>query len=241
MEDTESVIDDLPELRRQIMLKILEIVPFEGWRKSSLDLACREMGIQPADAALACPGGVRDLAVEFQGWGDELMIARLEEMDLASMRMRDRIALAVRTRLEVVSGHREAVRQMLVLFAIPINGQAGASALWHSSDRIWVFLGDRSDDINWYSKRATLSAVLGSSVLYWLGDTGGGTATAEFVDRRIDNVMQLEILKSGIRRVPGGSLLLNSIDNCLRFVRPPAHRPDRYPGWLRPTSRNWPS
>ena len=238
MEDPASAIDDLPGLRRQLMLKALEIVPFEGWHKSTLEMACRALDIEATDAMHACPGGVRDLVVEFQEWGDELMVGRLEELDLASMRMRDRIALAVKTRLEMATGYREVVRQMLAFFALPVNGQAGARALWHTSDRIWVFLGDQSDDINWYSKRATLSAVLASSVLYWLGDSGDGTATGEFVDRRIDNVMQLEKLKSGLRRAPGGTELMIRIDNCLRFVRPPAHRPERYPGWLRPVSRD---
>jgi ubiquinone biosynthesis protein COQ9 len=50
----------------------------------------------------------------------------------------------------------------------------GAKAIWGTADRIWTALGDTSDDLNWYTKRATLSAVYGSTVLYWLGDDSPG-------------------------------------------------------------------
>jgi ubiquinone biosynthesis protein COQ9 len=48
-----------------------------------------------------------------------------------------------------------------------------------------------------------LSAVYGATVLYWLGDTSDRPqATWDFLDRRIEKVMQFEKLKAG---VPGKS------------------------------------
>jgi hypothetical protein len=53
-----------------------------------------------------------------------------------------------------------------------------------------------SDDLNWYSKRAILSGVYSSTVLYWLGDQSAGhAATWAFLDRRIEDVMRFETLK----------------------------------------------
>jgi ubiquinone biosynthesis protein COQ9 len=58
-------------------------------------------------------------------------------------------------------------------------------------------LGDTSDDVNWYSKRAILSGVYGATLLFWLGDDSPDqSATWAFLDRRIDNVMQFEKFKS---------------------------------------------
>ena len=91
-------------------------------------------------------------------------------------------------RLEIAD--REAVRRAAALFALPLYAADGARAVWHTADTIWTALGDTSDDINWYSKRATLSAVYGAVVLYWLGDDSQDhQASWEFLDRRIDDVM----------------------------------------------------
>jgi hypothetical protein len=76
----------------------------------------------------------------------------------------------VKLRLDLVEPHKEAVRRGATLFALPIHAADGARALWETADAIWTALGDTSDDLNWYSKRAILSGVYSSTVLYWLGD-----------------------------------------------------------------------
>lgn len=84
---------------------------------------------------------------------------------------------------------------------------------------IWSGLGDSSRDVNWYSKRATLSAVYAASVLYWLGDHSEGRRdTRDFIDRRIDGVMQFEKFKASARKVPGVSMLT---DLALGWIHAP--------------------
>jgi ubiquinone biosynthesis protein COQ9 len=115
------------------------------------------------------------------------------------MRYRDRIAHAIRLRLELAD--KDAVRKGSALFALPRHAPEGAGLIWGTADTIWNALGDTTRDVNWYSKRATLSAVYGSAVLYWLGDTSAGDVdTAEFIDRRIENVMEIEKFKAGLRQ-----------------------------------------
>ena len=102
-------------------------------------------------------------------------------------------------RLELIAGRpRGGAARRRRSFALPHHAADGARAIWHTADTIWTALGDASRDFNWYSKRATLSAVYSSALLYWLGDaTPAHTATREFVQRRIDNVMQV---RGGSRR-----------------------------------------
>ena len=112
-------------------------------------------------------------------------------------------------RLELVAADREAVRRGAALFALPHHAPDGARAIWHTADTIWTALGDESRDFNWYSKRATLSAVYSSALLYWLGDDSpGASATREFVARRIDNVMQIEGFKARLRENPIAAAML---------------------------------
>ncbi|SLN29819.1 hypothetical protein PEL8287_01373 [Roseovarius litorisediminis] len=174
-------------------------VPFDGWSETTFRAAQEDAGIEPGVAKAVCPRGAVDLALAFHEAGDAAMLERLEATDLSEMRFRDRVAFAVRARLEAVED-KELVRRGVTLFSLPPYAMDGAQAIWRTCDRIWVALGDSSNDVNWYTKRMTLSGVYSSTVLYWLGDTSPDhERTWEFLDRRIDDVMQIEKFKAQAR------------------------------------------
>ena len=55
-------------------------------------------------------------------------------------------------------------------------------------------------DFNFYTKRALLSGVYSATVLYWLNDNSEDfEKTWQFLDRRIDDVMQIEKFKAQMR------------------------------------------
>ncbi len=196
-------------------------VPFDGWSDETYRAAIQDTGIDPAAAKALFPRGAVDLALAYHQRGDAAMVARLSETDLSDMRFRDRIAFAVRARLEAVED-REAVRRGTTLFSLPQYAADGARAIWGTCDAIWNTLGDTSKDVNWYTKRATLSAVYGSTVLFWLGDDSEGySATWDFLDRRIDNVMQFEKLKANVRDNKALSALLARPLAVLGAIRAP--------------------
>ena len=107
----------------------------------------------------------------------------------------------------------------------------GSKLIWGTSDAIWTALGDTSDDINWYTKRATLSAVYGSVVLYWLGDDSmDGQATTDFIDRRIENVMQFETFKAALIKNPLTKPFAAAIGQLMSRVKAPSEPPSDLPG-----------
>lgn len=169
-------------------------VPFNGWSPMTFSAAVADIDIDPVHAKTLCPRGSVDLAVAYHLWGDAQMTVALAGADLTNMRFRDRVAHAIKVRL--VDTDKEVVRRGSSLFALPHMAPEGAKLIWGTADAIWCALGDTSDDINWYTKRATLSAVYGSVVLFWLGDDG--TGIDDFIDRRIENVMQFEKVKAQI-------------------------------------------
>lgn len=200
MQDADKTI---AETRDRLIDAALPHVPFDGWTKATLDAAIADSGVDGALARSLFPRGAVDLAAAFHRRGDGMMTARLAETDLAALRYSERVALAIRLRLEVVDEHKEAVRRGTVLFALPQNAAQGAQLIWGTADAIWKALGDTSNDLNWYTKRATLSAVYGASALYWLGDTSDGhEATRAFIDRRIADVMRFEKTKADLRKNP---------------------------------------
>src|SRR3546814_6292362 len=65
------------------------------------------------------------------------MAAQLAAADLDAMRIRDRIAFAVRLRLEMAERHKEAVRRALAFLALPGNAGLAVRSLYRTVDAIW--------------------------------------------------------------------------------------------------------
>jgi ubiquinone biosynthesis protein COQ9 len=214
--------------KERILDAALTHVPFDGWSETTFRAAVAGSGVADGLARALFPRGGVDLALAYHARGDAGMVTRLQAMDLGALRYRDRIAMAVRTRLDLAD--KELVRRGTTLFSLPNHAADGARAIWTTADRIWTALGDTSDDFNWYTKRVTLSAVYGSTVLFWLGDDSvGHQATWDFLDRRIDGVMQFEKLKAGLKDNPLGKMLLAGPLKVLERVRAPK-LPDELPG-----------
>ena len=213
------------EMKARVLEAALAHVPFDGWSERTLAAAIADAGVPAALARSLFPRGGVDLALAYHALGDAEMAARLATLDLSAMRFRDRIATAVRTRLELAD--RELVRRGTTLFSLPQHAADGARAIWGTADAIWTALGDTSQDLNWYTKRVTLSAVHGATVLYWLGDESTGRqATWDFLDRRIDQVMQVEKLKAGFRENPLGKAWAAGPGKLFESIRAPRLRDD---------------
>ena len=206
--------------REAILQAALAHVPFDGWSAATLAAAAADSGLDAALARALFPRGGVDLALAYHRAGDRQMVQALAAEDLGALRFRDRIARAIRLRLDTAD--KELVRRGSTLFALPQNAAVGAQAIWGTADAIWTALGDTSDDLNWYSKRASLSAVYGATVLYWLGDDSTGhEATWDFLDRRIENVMQFEKAKAAFAENPLGKALISGPFKVLERIRAP--------------------
>lgn len=217
--------------KRAVLDAALMHVAFDGWTEPTFRAAVADSGVDPVLARALFPRGGLDLAIAYHRQGDADMCAALAATDLAGMRFRDRVALAVKLRLEAVED-REAVRRGTTLFALPQNAGEGAKLIWGTADAIWTALGDSSTDLNWYTKRATLSGVYSAVVLYWLGDDSPGHAeTWDFLDRRIEDVMRIEKVKAGLRENPISKALMAGPLKFMERVRKP-QPPTDLPGHL---------
>jgi ubiquinone biosynthesis protein COQ9 len=224
--------DSLRAATDAVLDAALAHVPFDGWSDTTLRAAIAASGVEPGLAQVLFPRGAVDLALAFHRRGDDAMVAKLKATDLVAMRYRDRVAAAIRFRLEAVTD-KEVVRRGATLFALPTHAADGAKAIWGTADAIWDALGDTSRDVNWYTKRATLSAVYAATVLFWLGDDSiGHQDTWGFLDRRIDDVMRIEKAKTGLRDNPLSKALLAGPLKLMEAVKAPT-MPDDLPGKFR--------
>ena len=194
-------------------------VPFEGMNDRALMAGARDLGMSPDLARVHFPQGGAGLAAAYHRRADAMLRASLSQTPPGG-RFRDRVAEAIWRRLMLVDA--ELVRAGAATLSLPQNAALAARLVWETADVIWTGLGDTSRDVNWYSKRATLAAVISASVLFWLGDESEGRAdTRAFIDRRIDGVMSVETVKARLRSLPGASRLA---DAALGWIRAPRDR-----------------
>lgn len=206
---------DIGRMKAELLEAIKPHVPFDGWSEPAFRQAVSDLAVDPGVARLVCPRGALDLAVEYHRAADRAAAARIAEADWTGLKFSEKVAAAVRLRLELVDP--ELVRRAAALMALPQHAATGAKLVWESADMIWTALGDSSRDYNWYSKRLTLSGVISGTVLYWMGDESEGRAASwEFLDRRIAEVMQIEKIKGRVTGLPG----LKSLLGCLQAPEP---------------------
>ena len=182
--------------RRKILRAMLPIAAFEGWTARSLREAVKAADLPQGAGALYFPEGAKEV-IGF--WAEQMnrqAVNTLGEMDLPSMKIRDKVTAGVLARFEAIGPHQEAARRAAARLALPDCAGQGPAQIWAAADMIWRAIGDTSTDGNYYSKRATLSAVIGSSLAAWLADDSLDKAKGrKFLDARIANVMQFEKAK----------------------------------------------
>ena len=203
----------------QVLDAALPLAGEIGWTWRAVRRAARAAGLSEADAELLLPGGPRDLAALYSRRLDQAALAELSAVDPRSLKIRERIARAVLARLEAAARDEAASRRWAGFMALPGNLTLAARLQWESADALWRWAGDAATDENHYSKRAILSAILGSALMVRL--TAGRPEAEAYVHRRIGNVMTFEKWKAGLPKRD----LASQAATLLGKLRYPAPRP----------------
>ena len=181
--------------REAVLAAALPHAAFDGFTDSVLQKAAMEAGVK--DVARLFENGPISLVEFYSTWADTQMEAKLAATDLKAMKIRARIAAAVKARLSVLAPHKEAARRAAALLSLPMHAALGAKLVYRTVDAMWRASGDTSTDFNFYTKRGILAGVYGSTAMRWFNDTGEDEkATDEFLAARIENVMQFEKFKA---------------------------------------------
>ncbi|MFY9287462.1 MAG: COQ9 family protein [Alphaproteobacteria bacterium] len=179
--------------RDAVLAAILPQIAFDGWTDAAYVRGLDEIGMTRGEADLLFPQAMRDVIELFGAKADDAMLARIEEEPgFARLKVREKIAFAVRARLHYWQPHREAVRRMMFWYALPFNLVLGIKRLSKTVDLMWRAAGDTSTDFNFYTKRTLLAGVLKTTILFWLDDDSPGSrASWDFLDRRISEVLKV--------------------------------------------------
>ena len=161
-----------------------------GWTVAALRKGAASLGLAPETPEWLFPrGGVGAL----EAWCDLADRRMAEGAQLEGLRTPGRIRALIARRLEQAAPHKEAVRQGLATLSLPWNARTLARTTLRTADATWRAAGDVSTDLSRYTRRATLAALYGSVLAYWMTDSDeDSAATLRFLDRQLSRLGRLQ-------------------------------------------------
>lgn len=185
--------------RDALIMAALPHVPFDGWGPAALKRAAESAGLDADVVPRLFPNGAVGAVTHFMAMADRLMVEDLAAVDLTKLKIRERIATAIKVRLQRWQPHREAIRRALAIAPFPPLAPRALSGWYRTVDAIWRAIGDKSVDFSFYTKRVLLAGVYATTLLYWLKDySDDSAATWAFLDRRIADVMRIPKLRGNV-------------------------------------------
>ena len=193
IEDQESPTPLRDQRRQKLLTAIVCEVPFSGWRVETLAAAARSLDQPPAHSERLFPGGVSEVLEFWSHQLDAAMVAWLGTDEAKTLRTTARAEAAIMLRLQLLMPHREAARLAMNRLSFP-HGRGGTvmalNLVSRTVDEVWLGLGDRSTDFNWYSKRLLLAGVYLPTIGYWLSSSAPDMEdTQEFLHRQMERVL----------------------------------------------------
>ncbi|MFC0408865.1 COQ9 family protein [Roseomonas elaeocarpi] len=161
-----------------------------GWTTQALREGAASLGLAPETPDWLFPrGGLGAL----EAWCDLADRRMAEGAQLEGLRTPGRIRALIARRIGQAAPHKEAVRQGLATLSLPWNARVMLRTTLRTADATWVAAGDVSTDLSRYTRRATLAALYGSVLAYWMADgSEDSAATLGFLDRQLSRLGRLQ-------------------------------------------------
>ncbi|KAI9301755.1 COQ9-domain-containing protein [Cunninghamella echinulata] len=184
------------DIRQAILKATLEHVPTYGWSMESMHQGAKQLGY-PAVIHGVFPGGpiglidayLQDCQRQFNG------LMKKNNNDEAQQQywhpqanMTEKIRALTILRLNMLKPYAHRWPEAVAILASPTNVPIGFHHLSTIVDDIWYYAGDRSADMSWYTKRASLATIYSATELYMSQDISPEyVETYKFLDRRLND------------------------------------------------------
>ena len=195
---------DTDDIGDRLVLASVRHAATEGWTGAAIRAGAAELGIDEAEAGRILRGGPGALFRAFNDWADTRMAEAAGAGRSPGKRLPERVEGAVMARFAALEPYREAAVRGAAFAALPTNAALGLACHCRTVDRIWRAVGDRPYDFSFYTKRALLAGVLGTTTLVWLQDRSpDGATTRGFLRRRLADVLRIGKLRARASRLSG--------------------------------------
>ncbi|XP_044048117.1 ubiquinone biosynthesis protein COQ9, mitochondrial [Siniperca chuatsi] len=186
------------QLQARILTAALEFVPQHGWSMEAIAVAAETLGLSSASTGMF-HNGAGDLVLHFIAQCNsqltEILAEQHNQVQLGQAEPKktaDFLRDAVETRLRMHIPYIESWPQAMSILLLPHNIPDSLKHLSTLVDDIWYYAGDRSTDMNWYTKRAALTGIYNTTELVMVQDSSPDFQdTWNFLDNRIQDVVNM--------------------------------------------------
>ncbi|XP_027147675.1 ubiquinone biosynthesis protein COQ9, mitochondrial isoform X1 [Larimichthys crocea] len=186
------------QLQARILTAALEFVPLHGWSMEAIASGAETLGLSSASTGMF-NNGAGDLVLHFitqcNSQLTEILAEQHKQVQLGQAEPKataDFLRDAVETRLRMYIPYIESWPQAMSILLLPHNIPDSLKHLSTLVDDIWYYAGDRSTDMNWYTKRAALTGIYNTTELVMLQDSSPDFEdTWNFLDNRIQDVVNM--------------------------------------------------
>ena len=109
------------------------------------------------------PRGAIELVEHFMHSCDVVMSSALSKQQFEGVPVNERILFGVQARLTPMASLIRSWPQAMALGVLPHNLPYTLQLLGRTVDEIWYHAGDRSTDVNWYTRRGLLLGIYSST------------------------------------------------------------------------------
>lgn len=181
--------------KKHVLEAIVKEAAFSGWNTQTLE---------KTGGLVAFPKGIAEAIDYYAEEMDAAMETHCGTEAFKKLKIREKIREGLMFRFKRHQKNREASRRLMGYYALPLHVAQGADHVWKMADRLWYLAGDTATDYNYYTKRTLLIGVYSTTLLAWATDaTPDLSLTAEFLDRRIGDVMKIEGAKKAVKEFFG--------------------------------------
>ncbi|KAB5571557.1 hypothetical protein PHYPO_G00226280 [Pangasianodon hypophthalmus] len=186
------------QLQARILTSALEFVPEHGWTVEAIAAGAKTLGLSAASAGMF-NNGAGDLVLHFISQCNTQLVNILAEQNnqvqlgqAEKKTTAEFLKDAVETRLRMLIPYIDTWPQAMSVLLLPHNIPDSLKHLSTMVDDIWYYAGDRSTDINWYTRRAALTGIYNTTELVMLQDTSPDfEQTWTFLNNRIQDVVNV--------------------------------------------------
>ncbi|KAJ8252177.1 hypothetical protein COCON_G00214890 [Conger conger] len=186
------------ELQARLLTAALDLVPQHGWSAEAIAAAAETLGLSSAAAGMFT-NGAGDLVLHFVSQSNAQLAQTLAEHHTQVQQGQaepketsDFLRYAVEARLRMLIPYMDSWPQAMSILLLPHNIPNSLKHLSTLIDDIWYYAGDRSTDMNWYTRRAALTGVYNTTELVMLQDSSlDFQDTWDFLDKRIQDIVNM--------------------------------------------------
>ncbi|XP_071391542.1 ubiquinone biosynthesis protein COQ9, mitochondrial [Centroberyx affinis] len=186
------------QLQARVLAAALEFVPLHGWSMEAIAAGAETLGLSSASTGMF-HNGAGDLVLHFIAQCNsqltEILAEQHNQVQLGQAEPKetaDFLRDAVETRLRMHIPYIETWPQAMSILLLPHNIPDSLKHLSTLVDDMWYYAGDRSTDLNWYTKRAALTGIYNTTELVMVQDSSPDFQdTWNFLDNRIQDVVNM--------------------------------------------------